>query len=66
MPNIHPRFVVDENDEKQAVLLTFDEWRQILDDLEELDEIREYDKAKAGPQDAMPFDQAMREIEEAG
>jgi hypothetical protein len=35
-----------------------------VEDLEELDDIRAYDKAKAGPQDAVPFAQAVREIRE--
>ena len=65
MTNLSPKFVTDENGEKQAVLLTFDEWRRILVDLEELDDIREFDRAKAEPQDAISFDQAVREIEKA-
>lgn len=31
--------------------------------LEDLDDIHAYDAAKAGPQEAIPFEQAEREIE---
>ncbi len=65
MLNLSPKFVVDENEEKQAVLLTLDDWQRILEDLEELDDIREYDEAKTAIHDAVPFEQAVREITEA-
>jgi len=60
----HPQFVVDDKGKRAAVLLPIEEWEKVLEDLEELDDIRAYDKAKSGPQDAVPFDQAVREIEE--
>jgi hypothetical protein len=44
--------------------LTMSEWEQVVEALEELDDIREYDAAKVDPQDAVPFEQAVREIEE--
>lgn len=62
MATIHPKFVVDENAVRQGVLLSLKEWRQILDELEELDDIRAYDAAKSEPQDAIPFEQAVREL----
>jgi hypothetical protein len=40
----------------------FDEWQSILEALEELDDIRAYDEAKAKPSDPIPFDQAVDEI----
>jgi hypothetical protein len=40
------------------------EWEQVVEDLEELDDIRTFDEAKAGPQETIPFEQAVREIEE--
>jgi hypothetical protein len=35
---------------------------RIVEDLEELDDIRAYDRAKAGPSETIPFDQAVSEI----
>lgn len=64
MITIHPQYVVDENKQCKAVLLPSEEWKKILEELEELDDIRAYDEAKSGPQDFVSFAQAVREIEE--
>jgi len=64
MIRIHPQYVLDEKKTRKAVLLPAAEWEKVLEALEELDDIRAYDKAKAGPQEAIPFDQAVREIED--
>ena len=64
MFTVHAQYVVDENQQRKAVLIPLAEWERIIDDLEELDDIRAYDKAKAGPQDTVPFEQAVREMEE--
>ena len=39
-------------------------WQQIKEDLAELDDIRAYDEAKAQPSEPIPFEEAMREIDE--
>ena len=64
MVDIHPQYVVDDNQQRKAVLLPFAEWERIVEELEELDDIRAYDEAKAGPHDTVPFEQAVREIQE--
>ncbi len=64
MVTVHPDYVVDENQNRKSVILSLEEWEQILEELEELDDIRAYDEAKSGPQDAVPFEQAVREIQE--
>lgn len=61
---LNPQYVIDKENKPKAVLLTISEWEQIVEDLEELDDIRAYDAAKAGPQDTIRFEQAVREIEE--
>ena len=64
MIQVHPQYVVDEKKQCKAVLLPTEEWEKILEELEELDDIRAYDEAKSGLQDTVPFEQAVREIEE--
>ena len=64
MVTVHPDYVVDEKQNRKSVILSVEEWERILEELEELDDIRAYDEAKSGPQDAMPFEQAVREIQE--
>jgi PHD/YefM family antitoxin component YafN of YafNO toxin-antitoxin module len=58
------QYVVDEQQHPQAVLLPLAEWERIVEELEELDDIRAYDQAKTGPQEAVPFEQAVREVQE--
>lgn len=62
MVTVHPEYVVDEKQHRKAVLLPVAEWERIVEELEELDDIRAFDKAKAGSQDSVPFEQAVREI----
>jgi PHD/YefM family antitoxin component YafN of YafNO toxin-antitoxin module len=64
MDALHPQYVVDENQTPKAVLLPVAEWEQVVEELEELDDIRAFDLAKAGSQEAIPFEQAVREIQE--
>ena len=59
---VHPKFVVDENQNRQAVLLSYEDWEKILEEIEELDEIRAYDEAKSRPSDPVTFDDAVKEI----
>ena len=40
------QFVTDNNGKKTAVLLPIKDYRKILEDLEQLEDIRLYDKAK--------------------
>ncbi len=62
MISLHTEYVVDGQGQKKAVVVPVAEWEQILEALEELDDIRAYDKAKSRPSDAVSFDQAVLEI----
>ena len=64
MVTVHPEYVVDAQENRKAVLLPFSEWAQVVEELDELDDIRAFDEAKSGPQDRIPFEQAVREIQE--
>jgi len=58
---IHPEYVVDEKQHRKAVILPLSDWDRVVEQLEELDDIRAYDNAKADSQDAVPFAQAVAE-----
>lgn len=64
MITVHPQYVVDENQQCQAVLLPSTEWERILAELDELDDIRADDEAKSGSTDFIAFPQALWEIKE--
>ena len=57
------QFVVDESGKKTAVLVDIDRYSELLEAQEELESIRAYDEAKASNDEAIPFAQAIKEIE---
>ena len=61
----HEEFIVDGDGKRKAVIVPWEEWQELLEALEELDDVKAYDEAKRQPYDPVPFDQAVREIREA-
>ena len=59
---LKPEFVVDSNEKRRGVLLSLPEWRRVVEELEELEDIREYDAAKARREPSLPFEEAVRAI----
>ena len=62
MLTVHPEIVIDRKRKPKAVLLPYSEWNKVMADLEELDDIRAYDRAKARGGEAIPFEQAVKEL----
>jgi hypothetical protein len=64
MIEVHPEYIVDENLNRKSVVLPYAEWKNIVEEIEELEDIRAYDRAKNGTEDkTVPFEQAVKEIE---
>lgn len=61
---IQENFVIDKKGRKIAVQIPIRTYEKLVADSEELEEIKEYRKAKAHKGDAIPFEQAFREIED--
>jgi hypothetical protein len=57
------RFLVDEHGHRVGILLDIRDYEKMLEDIEELDAIRAYDAAMASGDQAIPFEQAIEEIE---
>ena len=57
------RYVVDENEERIGILQDLSDYCNILEELEELESIHAYDKAKATSGEAIPFENAIGELE---
>ena len=58
-------FIIDRKGRKIAVQVPIKTYEKLVADSEELEEIREYHKARAHKGNSIPFNQAFREIEEA-
>ena len=63
MRAIHPEYIIDEKQQRKAVVLPLSDWNRIVEELEELSDIRAYDKAKVSPQDPLSFEVAVHEIQ---
>jgi len=63
MPTTKQRYLTDEKGQRVGVVLDLDEYRKMLDQIEELDSIRAYDEAKASQEKPISLDLAMAEIE---
>ena len=62
---IQENFVIDKKGQKIAVQVPIRIYEKLIADSEELDEIKEYRKAKARRGNAITFEQAFKEIEDA-
>ena len=60
---LNENFVVDAKGKKLSVLLPIKDYQKLLDELEELDDIKAYDKATNRKQEFIPLDKAIKEIE---
>ena len=63
MSTSREQFVVDRSGNKTAVLLDIGRYSELLEAQEELESIRAFDEAKASNDEAIPFAQAIKEIE---
>ncbi len=61
---VRQQFIEDNQGKRIAVLMPIDQYNKMLEQLEEIDDIRAYDTAKAKEDEVIPFDQAVKEIEE--
>ncbi|HEY2548265.1 MAG TPA: type II toxin-antitoxin system prevent-host-death family antitoxin [Candidatus Acidoferrum sp.] len=57
------QYVVNERGEKVAVVISIEEYEKILEELEDLEDLRAYDEAKASGETPVPFDEATARIE---
>ncbi len=62
------RYIVDASGKRVSVVLPVEEYERMIEELEELEDVQAYDRAKAeierGEDEVIPFDQAVKEIEE--
>ncbi|MGD0970543.1 MAG: hypothetical protein ABSA04_03930 [Desulfobaccales bacterium] len=64
MNKFKENFVIDDKGKQIGVILDIAEYRKLLEEIEELESIRAYDAAKAAKDEAIPFEQAISEIEQ--
>jgi hypothetical protein len=62
MDTVTPRYVVDEHQTPTDVVLTIEEWRLVLEKLEELEDVRAYDEARSSAQESAPLDEVAKQL----
>jgi hypothetical protein len=63
MVTLKEQYVIDGEGSRIGVLLDIEEYLRLLEELEELESIRAHDAAKTSSNSAIPFEQAVAEIE---
>ena len=61
--NASERYLTDEDGRRVAVVLTLDAYQTLLEELEELESLRAFDRAKASDDEIIPLEDAVAEIE---
>ena len=57
------KYVTDRRGQKIGVVISIEDYKKILADIEELESIRAYDTAKASRDEPIPFSKATQQIE---
>ena len=55
-----PQFITDKKGKKLSVVISLSQYQQMLEDLEELEDIRLYDAVKARKEKSIPFTQYLQ------
>jgi PHD/YefM family antitoxin component YafN of YafNO toxin-antitoxin module len=64
MLQIHQDYLTDENGNKKAVVIPLAEWQKIIEKLEELEDIKAYDKAKSTTSEIVPLEEVVQQIQQ--
>jgi hypothetical protein len=65
MQTIGEQYIVDAQGQRHSVVVEFDYYQKLLARLEELEEIYAFDLAEESQDEAIPFSQAIAEINQS-
>ncbi len=60
-PKKAPQYITDKKGKKLSVVISIAEYKKMLKDLEELEDIRLYDAVKARKEKSIPFSQYLQQ-----
>ncbi|MBK7108187.1 MAG: hypothetical protein WAU21_08605 [Chitinophagales bacterium] len=64
MLTITPHYITDSTGKKISVILPINDFKAILEELEELEDIKLYDESKESNEPSIPIEDAFKIIEE--
>ena len=59
--NHSPQYITDNKGNKLSVVLPMKEYKKIVEELEELEDLRLYDEVKKRREESIPFEQYLKE-----
>jgi hypothetical protein len=57
------KFITDNKGKKVEVIISIEDYQKIIEQLEDVNDVRAYDKAKASKEVSVPIDEAFKMIE---
>ncbi|MBK6477756.1 MAG: hypothetical protein IPK94_10805 [Saprospiraceae bacterium] len=60
---VNPKYIVDNEGKKISVILPIKDFKAIMEELDELEDIKLYDEAKKSNEPSIPIDKAFKKIE---
>lgn len=60
---LHPKYITDVDGKRTAVVLSLEEYENILSALEDMDDVRLYDEAKSKDEPSYSVEEAFEKIE---
>jgi PHD/YefM family antitoxin component YafN of YafNO toxin-antitoxin module len=64
MLTVNPQYITDNAGKKISVILGMKEFKSLMEELEELEDLRLYDAAKMSNEPSIPIEEAFKMIEE--
>lgn len=63
MLTVHPQYITDNAGKKISVVLPMKDFKAIMEELEDLEDIKLYDEARKSRESSIPIDDAFKMIE---
>jgi PHD/YefM family antitoxin component YafN of YafNO toxin-antitoxin module len=63
MLSVHPQYITDNNGKKISAIIPMKEFKTMMEELEELEDIKQYDKVKKSNEPSIAIDDAFTMIE---
>ena len=61
---VHPQYITDAEGNKISVILPVKEFEALLEELDEMEDVRLYDEAMKEDEESIPIEEAFKIIEE--
>jgi hypothetical protein len=63
MVSVHPQYITDSEGKKLSVIIAVQEFDRIMEELEELEDVRLFDEAKKDKEPSIPIEEAFKIID---